>query len=395
MEPEGYDSPLTYPQGMSMTFPPEIQQKIINAVCGLENAVVTRPGYGVHYDFVDPRQLKPSLETKLVCGLFLAGQINGTTGYEEAAAQGIVAVYFKFRRMGFYGLGRAFFLCPLMGWVGYGLKDRFGRAVPHGTSSAHAGMNAACAVQEKDPFVMNRSHGYIGVLIDDLTSLGTSEPYRMFTSRVEFRLLLRPDNADLRLTAEGYKRGVVGQKRFDEFSKTKKRFYDSLKMLTSLKKTKEQWSTIFPGCFHGKSSIETQQISGLHLIVGYNNSFDNVFETLGGDFRQFIGDEKLQNRLAIESMYRHSVRGAASQVKAVQQEAAMSIPDDFDFDSDQLRKCVSFECVEKLILHRPTTIGAASRIPGMTPASLFSLFLEVKKRTMQLANVGNVAEVDI
>ncbi|XP_035824440.1 protein MTO1 homolog, mitochondrial-like, partial [Aplysia californica] len=253
LEPEGLDSEVIYPQGMSCTMPEEHQLVMMRAIPGLENCRIVRPGYGVEYDFMDPRQLKPSLETRLVANLYFAGQINGTTGYEEAAAQGIMA-----------------------------------------------GINAACQVQAKPPLVVSRTEGYIGVLIDDLTTHGTNEPYRMFTSRAEFRLSLRPDNADIRLTSKGYTVGCVSEERYQRMESMRQKLKENLELLADVKKPTNKWRT----SLGLPATTDTNLMSAQSLLCNPLVSLSTLAQAWPSEFGHFLqADPHLLDRLDIEIKY--------------------------------------------------------------------------------------------
>ncbi|XP_049509859.1 protein MTO1 homolog, mitochondrial isoform X2 [Panthera uncia] len=253
LEPEGMDSDLIYPQGLSVTLPAELQEKMITCIKGLEKAKMTQPGYGVQYDYLDPRQITPSLETHLVQRLFFAGQINGTTGYEEAAAQGVIA-----------------------------------------------GINASLRVKRKPPFVVSRTEGYIGVLIDDLTTLGTNEPYRMFTSRAEFRLSLRPDNADSRLTFRGYKEvGCVSQQRYERASWMKSSLEEGISVLKSIEFSSSKWKKLIP-----EASISIGKSLPLRAldVLKYEEVDMKLLATaVPAPLKKYITCRELAERLKIEA----------------------------------------------------------------------------------------------
>jgi tRNA uridine 5-carboxymethylaminomethyl modification enzyme len=314
LEPEGLDTDEIYPNGLSTSLPTDAQEEFIRSVEGLENVKINRFGYGIEHDVVDPRQLLPTLETKLVQNLYLAGQINGTTGYEEAAAQGLIA-----------------------------------------------GINASLKVKGKPPLVLDRSTSYIGVLIDDLITKGTNEPYRMFTSRVEYRLILREDNADLRLRKIGYDIGLVDKKTFEETKEKQKLIEEGIE---ELKKGKIK---------SGKDTISLYQfIKRPHTKI----------EQIKAELPDYPSD--VLQEMEIEVKYEGYIKRELSEVNKFKNLEKIKIPKDIDYGKIP---GISFEIKEKLSKFKPLNLGQASRISGVTPVAVSILIVYLKQN--QKLNIKN------
>jgi tRNA uridine 5-carboxymethylaminomethyl modification enzyme len=328
VEPEGLNSIEVYPNGISTSLPFDVQMNFVRSIIGFENAHIVRPGYAIEYDFFDPRDLKQTLETKFISGLFFAGQINGTTGYEEAGAQGLIA-----------------------------------------------GANAALQVQQKDEFVLRRDEAYVGVLIDDLSTMGTKEPYRMFTSRAEYRLLLREDNADIRLTAKGHEIGLVDDQRWKAFNQK----LEAIEL--ERQRLKSTW--VYPS----HDSTEALNVL-LKNPVTKENSLEDLIRRPEMTYKTLMQIEafgpKIQNEQAAEQVeiqikYAGYIERQKDEIAKTLRNENTLIPIDFDFSKIS---GLSNEVVAKLTSTRPETIGKAGRISGITPAAVSLLLVFLKKHSL-------------
>lgn len=325
IEPEGLNTHEVYPNGISTSLPFDIQYALIQSIQGFEQAHITRPGYAIEYDYFDPRDLHHSLETKAIRGLFFAGQINGTTGYEEAAAQGLLA-----------------------------------------------GLNAARQVQEREPWYPRRDEAYLGVLVDDLISRGVQEPYRMFTSRAEYRLLLREDNADLRLTPIGHQLGLVGEQRWQAFSDKCEQIAQHQQQLSQTwihpsQLASEQMAALFDQPLSREHTLLT-------LLARPNVEYDQLMLLAPSELPR--ASPEVARQIAIQAKYAGYINRQQDEIAKARQQEHLSIPESFDYNAIQ---GLSNEVRERLNRFRPATVGQAARTSGITPAAISLVLIYLKK----------------
>ena len=316
---------MVYPNGISTSLPYDIQEKFIHSIEGLENAVIARPGYAIEYDFYDPRELSVSMQSKKIKGLFLAGQINGTTGYEEAAAQGLLA-----------------------------------------------GINAALFIKGKKPWFPSRNQAYIGVMMDDLCTLGTKEPYRMFTSRAEYRLMLREDNADLRLTPIAYDLGLIDGERYSAFEKKvneierEKARLKSTLIKPSSDEAKELSKVL-------KTPLSKEQKLE-EILRRPEANLDNLLKACSLD--PIVSTDQAREQVEIQIRYQGYLEHEMEEIKKREQNEKTLLPLNFDYKNIS---ALSNEVAQKLNEYKPETLGMASRISGVTPAAISILMVHLKK----------------
>ncbi len=330
VEPEGLNTNEVYPNGISTSLPYDVQLALVQSIKGFEQAHITRPGYAIEYDFFDPRELNPWLETRFIKGLFFAGQINGTTGYEEAAAQGLLA-----------------------------------------------GLNAALRIDEAEPWYPRRDQAYLGVLVDDLITMGTTEPYRMFTSRAEYRLMLREDNADLRLTEQAHQLGLIDDQRWRQFNEKQEAIVKETERLENI------WV--------GSRSLPVARVEqSLGQPVRKDQHLLQLLKRPEFNYQDIAGliedgplavDPKVAEQVEIQAKYSGYIQRQEEEVERNRRHEETALPDDIDYSTV---RGLSTEVVEKLSLHRPVNLGQAARIQGITPAAISLLRVHLKKQSMLL-----------